>query len=145
MSKWMIALALLGTAGAAVAKDKLEPRTQAMLSCRTVTTDAARLACYDQAMAVLKQAIDQGDLVMNVVKKPLALDAMVKASGQNGEDRFWMEMDNGDRWTLLPTGFRSHPPRVGARMHVHKALMGDYWISGPGWSESKALFDGRGE
>lgn len=147
MSKWVVALgglALLGT-GAAGAKEKLEPRTQAMLACRNVAADAARLACYDQAMTALKQAIDLGDVVMNVVRKPAALDGVVKASGQSGEDRFWVELDSGDRWTLLPTSFRSHPPRVGTRMHVHKALMGDYWISGQGWSESKAQFEGKND
>ena len=63
MSKWAIAmtgLALLGMSSGASAKDKLEPRTQAMLACQGLAADSARLQCYDQAMAALKEAIDQG-------------------------------------------------------------------------------------
>lgn len=146
MSKWAIAaisLALLGTSAGANAKDKLEPRTQAMLACQAVTADDARLRCYDQAMAALKDAIEQGSVVLD--EKPTKGQAVVKASGRSGENSFWIELETGERWKLLPTTPRSAPPQAGSTIKIYRPFYGSgYWISGPDWDESRAEFVGRG-
>lgn len=147
MSKWAIAvtgLALLGMSSGASAKDKLEPRTQAMLACQGITADSARLQCYDQAMAALKEAIDQGAVTLNESRRP-AREGVVKAAGQSGENRYWIELESGERWTLLPSTMRSGPPQPGSVIKVRRPFIGSgYWISAPGWEESRAEFEGRG-
>jgi hypothetical protein len=147
MLKWAVAMTgmgMLAVASGANAKDKLEPRTQAMLACQGIATDDARLQCYDQAMAALKLAIDQGSVVVEKNDKPIAREGVVKASRQIGDNVFWIELDNGDRWKLLPSTRRSQPPQVGSTVKVHKPLYGSgFWIVGPEWDDSRADFEGR--
>lgn len=145
MWRWAVAmtgLALLGLAGGVQAKGKLEPRTRAMLECRAIEADDARLRCYDQSMSALKEAIDQGDVVLDQ-KGPTAREGIVKSSGKIGENTFWIVLESGDRWKLLPTIPRKNPPTAGSSVKVRKSLSG-YWISAPDWNESKADFEGHG-
>ena len=146
MSRLVIAatgLALLGVAASANAKDDLEPRTRAMLACRSIAPDDARLRCYDQSMAALKEAIDQGSVVLD--DRPKMGEGIVKASGQSGENRYWVELESGERWTLLPTTARRGPPQPGSNVKVRRPFVGSgYWISGPDWEESRAEYVGRG-
>ena len=138
-------LGLLAMAAGANAKDKLEPRTQAMLACQGIAADSARLQCYDQAMAVLKQAIDQGAVVVEKNNKPTAREGIVKVSREIADNVFWIELDNGERWKLLPSTRRNGPPQVGSTVKVHKPLYGSgFWIIGPDWDDSRADFQGRG-
>jgi hypothetical protein len=148
MLKWAVAMTGFGLAAMAAgvsAKDKLEPRTQAMLACRGIAADDARLACYDQAMTALNLAIEQGAVVVEKNNKPMAREGVVKASRQIGDNVFWVELDNGDRWKLLPSTRRKGPPQVGSTVKVHKPLYGSgFWIVGPEWDDSRADFEGRG-
>ena len=147
MLKWAIAsgFGLLALASGANAKDKLEPRTQAMLACQGIAADGARLQCYDQAMAPLKQAIEQGTVVVEKNDRPIAREGVVKASREIGDNVFWVELNNGDRWKLLPSTRRNGPPQVGSTVKVHKPLYGSgFWIMGPDWDDSRADFEGRG-
>jgi len=148
MSKWVCAvagLALVGAGSAAGAKDKLEPRTQAMLACRPVADAAARLQCYDQAMAALSEAIDQGKVVVAVPKGPIAREGVIKSSREIGDNIFLIELENGDRWKLLPSTWRSRPPAVGSTVRIHRPLAGSgFWVEGPEWDDSRADFVGRG-
>ena len=148
MSRWAVAmtgLGLLAMAAGANAKDKLEPRTQAMLACQGIAANDARLLCYDQAMTVLKEAIEQGAVVVEKSSKPISREGVIKASGQLGENSFWIELESGDRWKLLPTTQRSHPPKVGTTIKVGKPFYGSgHWISGPDWDQSRADYMGSG-
>jgi len=148
MSRWhvvMTGFAMFGLAATANAKDKLEPRTQAMLACQGIAANDARLSCYDQAMTALKQAIDQGDVVVEKNDKPTAREGVVKASREIGDNIFLIELDNGERWKLLPSTRRNQPPQVGTTVKVHKPLYGSgFWVVGPDWDDSRADFQGRG-
>lgn len=148
MSRWTIVvtgLALLGASASVPAKDKFEPLTQAILTCQAIAADDARLRCYDQAMPALKSAIDQGSVVLSEPKGPAAREGVVKAAGQSGENSYWIEMESGDRWRLLPTTARRGPPQPGSTIKVRKPFTGSgYWISGSDWKESRAEFVGRG-
>jgi hypothetical protein len=126
----------------AAAKDKLEPRVQAILSCESISSSEARLHCFDQAIAPLKQALARGTMVLKEKKAPLALEGVVKASGQWGNS-FWVLLENGDRWSVQPTKSRRAPPPPGAAVRLKRTLMGTYWISGPQWPESEAEFLGH--
>lgn len=138
-------LTLLAVPAIAGAKDKLEPRTQAMLACASVTPGEARLRCYDQSVIALQQALGKGQLVLNEKKGPKELGGVVKTSGTMGNNRFWVELGSGDRWHLLPATVRSEPPKVGTAMKVKKGIASNYWISGPGWSTSPAKHVARGQ
>ncbi len=138
----MTAIILLSMPAAASAKDRMEPRAQAMLACASLTPDAARLRCYDQSILALKQALDQGDLVVNEHKQPMSNGGLIKASGAMGNNRYWVELESGDRWELDPTSDRNEAPRVGTMIKVRK-FMGSFWAAGPSWRDSEAHYLGR--
>lgn len=134
--------ALLSVPGIAVAKDK--PRLEAVLACESISANEARLQCYDQAVAALKPAVARGSLVVKETNDPVTLGGVVKASGASGGNRFWVELENGDRWALLPGKTRRNPPAPGTTVKVSRTLMGNYYVSGPKWPESEAKFLGNG-
>ncbi|HET6942168.1 MAG TPA: hypothetical protein VFH89_08405 [Sphingomicrobium sp.] len=147
MSKraWMIAaMALLFVPGIAFARDKLEPRVQAMLACEAVSASEARLQCYDQAMSAFKQAMAQGNVVVKEKDTPMTLGGVIKASGQSGSNRYWVEFENGDRWTLMPSKSRRGPPAPGSTAKLSRTLMGNYYFSAPNWPQTEARFVGHG-
>jgi len=127
----------------AVAKEKAEPRVQAVLACGGIATDAERLRCYDQAIVPLKEALARGSMVLREKKSPLSLAGTVKASGRWGGSSLWVLLDNGDRWSVEPTKSRRDPPPPGTVVRLKRTLMGTYWISGPKWPESEADFLGH--
>jgi hypothetical protein len=137
----LAAIAMMSVPNVAAAKDKVDPRLQSMVACRALTDGTARLQCYDQAMLALNQAVEQGELRVESKRGPRVLGGIVKASGQEGPNRFWMELDNGDRWQLLPTTDRKRPPQPGTRVKIRKTMLDSaYWVWGEGWSESRARF-----
>lgn len=138
-----LAVILLAVPAAITAKEKADPPMHALIACSALASDVARLRCFDTAMVDLKRALDQGELVLNGNKAPSALQGIVTASGSSSFKRFWMELDSGDRWALLPEYEREKPPPVGAMMKVHKELFGTYTISGRGWHTSQGRYLGR--
>ena len=138
-----IAIVLLALPAAGAAKSDLEPRLQAHLACASITPDEARLRCYDQSVVALQQALTRGSVVLKEQKGPRAREGIVKASGKSGEKRFWVTLDNGDRWTTITQPDRPNAPAVGTRIKVRRTPLGNFWISGPGWRESEAAFAGH--
>jgi hypothetical protein len=137
----LAALGILTVPAVAPAKDKTDPLLQAMMACKVVTPDAARLLCYDQAALALNQAVERGDVRVEAERGPRLFEGVVRASGQDGENRFWIELENGDRWQLLPSTNRSRPPQPGARVKIRRNFLNSaYWISGDGWAESRGRF-----
>lgn len=126
----------------AMAKDRAEPRVQALLECSSVASDADRLRCYDQSILPLKEALARGSMVLKEKKSPLALQGTVKESGRWGSS-LWILLDTGDRWSVQPTKSRRDPPPPGSAVRLKRTLMGTYWISGPRWPESEAEFLGH--
>ena len=139
----MIAMALLALPSMAVAKERLEPRVQSLLMCESISSNEARLRCYDQAMVPLKQALSRGSVVLKENKGPGAREGVVKASGKSGEKRFWVVLDNGDRWAITTQPDRRAAPPVGSTLKLDRTPFGNFWISGPGWRRSEASFQGR--
>ncbi len=138
-----LAVTLLAVPAATMAKEKVDPPMHAIIACSSLASDGARLRCFDTAMVDLKRALDQGELVLNGNKAPSAVQGIVTASGSSGSNRFWMQLDSGDRWALLPEYEREKPPPVGAMMKVHKGLLGTYTISGRGWHTTQGRYLGR--
>lgn len=138
------AVALLSVPSVAAAKDKLEPRVQAMLACQAISASEARLQCYDQTISALNQDLVRGAVVLKESNRPLAKEGVVKESGYWSGGRFLVVLDNGDRWAIEPSKRRREPPRPGAAVKLRKTLMGTYWISGPDLPETEAQFLGQG-
>jgi hypothetical protein len=132
--------ALLVVPSVAAAKEDLEPRMQAVLACEAITANEARLQCFDQAILPLKQAMTRGSLVLKEKKGPAALGGIVKASGKSGANRYWVLLDNGERWSIQTVKDRREAPKPGTPLRMKKTFFGNYWVSGPGWPESEGLF-----
>jgi hypothetical protein len=145
MSKFVLisALAMLSLPAAAVAKDKVDPRIAKSLQCTTIADGPQRLACYDQAMAGLKQALEEGELMSTAQFKPKALEGTVVASGGLGFNRFWVELDTGDRWELITGSMNDVPPRRGAKAKLRKSLMRNYFYTDTYSPNFQARFLGR--
>lgn len=140
---FLAGLVLLSVPTLALAKDKPEKRVQALLACQSIAASDARLACYDQAMSSLKEAIAQGTMVLKEKNAPLALEGTVKDSGHWGGSSLWVLLDNGDRWSIQPSKARRDPPPPGTAVKLKKTFMGTYWMSGQKLPETEAQFLGH--
>ena len=133
-------MVLIVVPSVAAAKDDMEPRMQAVLACEAISTNEARLQCFDQAILPLKQAMSRGSLVLQEKKGPAALGGVVKASGKSGAARYWVVLDNGERWSIATAKDRRDAPKPGTALRMKKTFFGNYWVSGPGWPESEGTF-----
>jgi len=138
------AIALLSVPATATAKDKLEPRVQAILACKAVGSNEERLQCYDRSIAALQEGLAQGNVMLKEKKAPLAREGVIKTSGRSGEGRYWVVLENGDRWAISTSEYRRDVPPPGMPVKLKRTLMGNYWLSGPEWPESEAVFLGNG-
>lgn len=147
MSRLMIAImAMIGLASpqAAWSKEKADPRIETAIACAAVTASEARLSCYDRAIGALRLALESGQLVpAGEARKPLALEGVVTAAGPMGFNRFWVTLNNGERWQLIATSSREIPPRRGAKIKLRKGVMGAYWFVDPAASDMRASYMGR--
>ena len=133
-------MVLIVVPSVAAAKDDMEPRMQAVLACEAISANEARLQCFDQAILPLKQAMSRGSLVLKEKKGPAALGGVVKASGKSGAARYWVVLDNGERWSIATAKDRRDAPKPGTALRMKKTFFGNYWVSGPGWPESEGTF-----
>jgi hypothetical protein len=133
-------IVLLSLPSVVAAKDDMEPRMQAVLACEGISANEARLQCFDQAILPLKQAMSRGSLVLKEKKGPAALGGVVKASGKSGASRYWVLLDNGERWSIETAKDRRDAPKPGTALRMKKTFFGNYWVSGPGWPESAGTF-----
>ncbi len=146
MSRLAVAVAavlLLAAPASGVAKEKIEPRMAAMLACGSVTPSEERLRCYDQAASTLRQALDQGELVLEEKSRPSALEGVVKATGAMGNNRYWVELDSGDRWQVFSTSNLKKAPATGVKVKLRKGAFGNYWLSDPSSTGRRSLYLGR--
>ena len=133
-------IVLLSLPSVVAAKDDMEPRMQAVLACEGISANEARLQCFDQAILPLKQAMSRGSLVLKEKKGPAALGGVIKASGKSGASRYWVLLDNGERWSIETAKDRRDAPKPGTALRMKKTFFGNYWVSGPGWPESAGTF-----
>ena len=131
---------LLSLPSVVAAKDDMEPRMQAVLACEGISANEARLQCFDRAILPLKQAMSRGSLVLKEKKGPASLGGVVKASGKSGASRYWVLLDNGERWSIATAKDRRDAPKPGTALRMKKTFFGNYWVSGPGWPESEGTF-----
>ena len=59
-----------------------------------------------------------------------------------GFNRFWVELDTGDRWELIAES-NDPGPRQGTKITLRKGIMGNYWFIDPRWTNRQARYLGR--
>ena len=77
---------------------------------------------FDQAVGGLKQALASGQLIpADEARKPLVLEGTIRAAGHFGFNRFWVEMDSGDRWEIEASNrFDQIPPKRGTKVTIKR-------------------------
>jgi hypothetical protein len=159
---FMAALALtISLGGNAAAGGVQEPDRAVSLSevalCRSIAADAARLACFDRAVAALDAAERAGDVVVldraqvretnrqlfgfeianpfagrpNVAPEA-ALDAVettLTSAGSSGEGKWIFRLANGSEWRQIDSGAVQFRNREGEAVRVRRASLGSYLMT----------------
>ena len=144
MTKILIAaagVAVLACAGAASAKKGADARVQAAVACTTIAQSDARLRCYDQAMIGLQQVVATASLPDD--SEPLKLEGVIKAAGESGYNRFWVQLDSGDRWAVTANSSSDPVPQIGRKVALKKAMFGSYWFKQSSFPAQRAKYLGR--
>ena len=148
----------VAAAPAALAQSKAQRAAivQKLLDCKTLTDNAARLACYDQAAAAFDQAEAKGDVVVidreqaRKVRKQAfgfslpsisifakgetqeevdTFDGVVAGARQNGAGSWVIKLEDGAIWTQVGVEDLFKTPQVGMKVKIRKAALGSYMMS----------------
>ena len=155
------AAAGVASAGAALAQDKGKPPPEqltTLLACRSQPTDAARLACYDAAVASLARATEQGQVVVvdreeirrtrrslfgfslpdvpflgggkdDKDPQPDFIETTIKWARPTDFNKWLFEIEDGALWQTTEANTRGATPKAGDKVRIKKAAMGSYLIS----------------
>jgi hypothetical protein len=150
-----LAVAFATSALAADKADAPPAAVQAAMDCRRLTDDAARLACYDKAMASLDQALAQGQVVavdhaqVQAVRRQAfgftvpslslfehgarpeeisEVELSVQSARRLSDGKWLIELEGGQLWRQIDTGDFSRDPKPGAKAVVKKAMLGSYMM-----------------
>jgi hypothetical protein len=129
---------------------------RAVLDCRKLSDDAARLACYDQAVAAMASAEQSGELVsldreqrraarrqafgftlptlsfLDRGEKPADLDKIdetLASAWQIAGDKWVFRMQDGAVWRQIDDEFLSRKPHEGSAIVIRRAMLGSYMLS----------------
>lgn len=125
-----------------------------LTSCKTLTDNTARLACYDSAAAKLEAATASGDVKLldredikatrrslfgfdlpklpffkgddSAKDAPEEIDTVVKAIQAAGYDKFILTMEDGAVWSTGEPLPRD--PKIGAPVHLKRGALGNYFL-----------------
>ena len=158
-----LAIAACGLAAATFAAPKA-PRQQqkpealeAVLRCRAISDEKARLACFDTAVAGFETAIANREVVavdrkqIREQKRTLfgldlpnlnpfggggdddpteinSLDGIVASAFQDAEGRWVLTLQEGGTWRQISDAMLGRSPRRGSKVHIRKASMGSYML-----------------
>ena len=152
--------ALAGVSGAALAQvapgQARPPAFEALVACRAIADDAARLACFDSAAAGLQEAADRRDLVVvdreqvRQTKRSLfgldipnlnpfsgerddedeieSIESKVASAVRHGNGRWTVSLEDGSSWLQTDDKLLALGPRKGQKIEVTKAAMGSYMM-----------------
>lgn len=143
-------------AAAAPAPPSTPPTVQAVLDCRALADDAARLACYDRAVGAMAKAEQTGDLVSIDREQRRAarrqafgfqlptlsflergekageldkLDETLASSWQIAGDKWMFRMQDGAVWRQIDDEILSRKPHPGSKIEIRRAMLGSYMLS----------------
>ena len=153
----VLATGAVAQRGAAQRNQTGTPATvQALLSCRTMTDSAQRLACYDRAAGTVAQAITTRELVMidkaKVTQTKRALfgfsvpdfgglfgggggpddvkeiSSSVTSFGRNAEGGWLIKLADGSSWSQTDDAMLGLPPRRGDKVVVARGSFGAFYL-----------------
>jgi hypothetical protein len=155
-----LAAAILGGAAAAAKKPQVTERPEAfeaLLKCRGLADEKARLQCFDQAAAALEQASDRHDLVV-VDRKQIretrrtlfgleiprlrifggggddegedvkSIESSVASATTNQQGQWIVRLEDGSTWVQTDHNTIAITPRKGTKVTVVKAALGSYMM-----------------
>lgn len=160
----MMAAALAALSGAATAKpakpgQQLQGRPEtfdALVKCRAITEDAARLRCFDQASAALQEATERRDVVIvdraqvrqarrslfgidlphmpffgsgdDKADEVTQIDGIIASASQNGAGRWVVRLEDGGTWAQIDDNPISIWPKAGQKVTIKRAALGSYMM-----------------
>ena len=150
-----------GLSAAALAQPKAPQQRpeafEALVRCRAIADDAARLQCFDAAAAGLQEAADRRDLVVvdreqvRKTKRSLfgldipdlnpfsggpdpeeeeiqSIESTVASAVRHGGGRWSVTLEDGSSWIQTDDKPLALGPRKGQKVLVKKAAMGSYMM-----------------
>ncbi len=151
----LLATGMAGSGRAAGPPPSTAPAVKAVLACRAIAEDAARLTCFDKATAAMGEAETKGDLLTldreqrRAVRRqafglPLpALDlfdkgekpgeadritATVASAKQDPYGKWTIRLDDGAVWRQTDSNELSKPPIKGSTVVIKKGLLGSFFL-----------------
>ena len=152
-------IAAVIAAAPATAAPRPGPATSGIVSeltgCKTLTDDAARLACYDRAAGRLAEATASGEVKIldrediratrrslfgfdlpklpffkgddSAKDTPEAIDTVIKSIQAASYGKFVLTMEDGAVWESTEPLPRD--PKAGAKVHLKKGALGNYFMT----------------
>jgi hypothetical protein len=145
----------LGAAPASTDQERAK-ELQTLIDCRKLTDGAARLACYDQAAAVLDQAEAKGDIVvvnreqarkvrrqafgftlpsMSIFSRGEKPEEIASAEGKIASarrlptGRWEVKLQDGATWVQIDSTDIPLDPKAGQAVKIRKASLGSYMMT----------------
>ena len=163
MRKWMAAgaavAAIAATAGLAKEAKKAQPRPEAfeaLVRCRAIAEDQARLRCFDQAAANLQQAAEKRELVVvdrkqiEETKRSLfgldipdlnpfgggggdgeevkSIEGVVANATTDNNGRWIVRLEDGSTWAQTDYSMLAVAPKKGHKVKITRAALGSYMM-----------------
>ncbi len=158
---FLVALTALALPAATIAAPKAPQKRpealDAVLRCRALNDEQARLACFDAAVAGLEQAHANRDLVVvdrkqvHDTKRTLfgldlpginlfgggpddegtevnSIEGEVASAFQDGEGRWVVTLKEGGTWRQINDTILGRRPKAGSKVEIRKASMGSYMM-----------------
>jgi hypothetical protein len=159
----LIVMAAIGLATLAAARPKTptipaghSQAFEAVIKCRTIADDAARLRCFDEASAALQQAAERRDIVVvdreqvrqtrrslfgiEGLRLPFfgggdekgedvsQLDGVIASAFQNGDGRWVVRLQEGGTWVQVDDNVIALWPKAGQKVLIKRAALGSYMM-----------------
>lgn len=158
-----LAVAAIGLATLAAARPKTptiaaghSQAFEAVMKCRTIADDAARLRCFDEASAALQQAAERRDIVVvdreqvrqtrrslfgiEGLRLPFfgggdekgeemsQLEGVIASAFQNGDGRWVVRLQEGGTWVQVDDNVIALWPKAGQKVLIKRAALGSYMM-----------------
>ena len=150
-------------ASAAVGQARSEPQQrpeafEALVRCRAITDDGARLQCFDQAAAALQQATETREVVvvdrtqvresrrrlfgLPLPRLPIfgggdddedeeeisSIESTVASAHQEGYGRWVVRLEDGSTWVQTDDNIIAGRPRSGQPVRVNRGALGSFMM-----------------
>lgn len=141
------------------------PSVAAVIACRRITDDAARLACFDKAVTAMDEAQTTGNLVtldreqrravrrqtfgfqlpsLNIFdkgEKPEEadrLEAKVASARQDAFGKWSIRLEDGATWVQIDDSELRRTPKPGSSVVITRGLVGSFFLKVEGAGSMRA-------